>query len=124
MNAERAIVKDIDERALQYAVRAAKLFRHIKFAKDELGLILVRQYFRSATSIGANLAEAQSGETRKDFIHKSCIAQKEARESHYWLKVMSATGVITPTRLTDLLQETSEIIAVITAIIRNSKRAK
>jgi four helix bundle protein len=124
MNAERVFVKDIDDRALQYAGRAAKLFRHLTSVKDELGLILARQYFRSATSIGANLSEAQSGETRKDFIHKCSIAQKEARESHYWLKVMSATGVINPTRLDDLLQETNEIIAVITAIIRNSKRVK
>lgn len=115
-------MRDIDERALDYAVRAAKLFRHLKSCHDEIGIIIGRQYLRSATSIGANLAEAKSGETRKDFIHKCSIAQKEARESHYWLKVMSATGVITAVRLASLLQVTNELIAVITTIIRKSKR--
>jgi four helix bundle protein len=129
MNAERRQRKDrnvieIEERALRYSVRAAKLFRHLKGLKDEVGLILGRQYFRCASSIGANLAEARSGESRKDFIHKCAIAQKEARESHYWLRVMSASETIASDRLTGLLQETDELVAIITAIIRNSKKAR
>jgi four helix bundle protein len=51
--------------------------------KDGACWILGKQYLRAATSIGANIEEAQAGETRADFIHKYGIAQKEAKESHY-----------------------------------------
>jgi len=56
--------------------------------RDGAGWVLGKQYLRAATSIGANIEEAQSGETKADFIHKYGIAQKEAKESHYWLRLL------------------------------------
>lgn len=83
-----------------------------------------KQYLRSATSIGANIEEAQSGESRADFIHKYGIAQKEARESLYWLKLLSASGIVEKKRIDPLMQETEEIISIITKIIVNTKKKK
>jgi four helix bundle protein len=126
MNAENetpTTPRDIDERALEYGIRAVRLFQFIKSLKEDAALIMAKQYLRSATSIGANLAEARAGETRRDFIHKCSIAQKEARESCYWLRLMAASGVVPSSRLSSLLAETNEIIAVITAILRNAKRS-
>ena len=79
---------DIQERAMEYALRAIGLFRHLEEKGDRAGWILGKQYLRAATSIGANMVEAQAGESRADFVHKCSIAQKEARESLYWLKLM------------------------------------
>ncbi len=67
-------VIDIRERALQYAMRSIKLFRFLQKQRDGVGMVLGRQFLRSATSIGANLVEAQAGESRRDFVHKCSIA--------------------------------------------------
>jgi four helix bundle protein len=114
--------RDIEERAEEYALRAIKLFQHLKKDGDGAGIILARQFLRSATSIGANLIEARSGESRKDFVHKCAIAQKEARESKYWLTLLVKSGIIPVSRITNLAEETDEIIAIITAIIVKTKR--
>lgn len=74
---------DIRERTLEYGVRAVRLYRALAEMKDGAALIIGKQFLRSATSIGANIAEALSGESPADFIHKYSIAQKEARESAY-----------------------------------------
>jgi four helix bundle protein len=111
---------EIESRTMEYAVRAVQFFRHLK-AKDEVALIIGRQYLRSATGIGANLVEARAGESRKDFIHKCTIAQKEARESLYWLELAAKVGVVSENRLAPLIQETRELLAIITRIVRNTK---
>lgn len=48
---------------------------------------LANQLFRSGTSVGANIREAQGAESRKDFVHKMKIAYKEANETLYWLEL-------------------------------------
>ncbi|MBN2535384.1 MAG: four helix bundle protein [Spirochaetales bacterium] len=86
------------------------------------GWIIGKQFLRSATSIGANIQEAQSSESKADFIHKCSISQKEARESHYWLRLLAASKIIESENLQPLIQETDEIIAIITKIIMNTKK--
>ncbi len=76
---------------------------------------------RAATSIGANLEEALHGESRADFIHKYGIAQKEARESLYWLRLLSESEMSSRERLQPLIKETGEIILIITTIILRAK---
>lgn len=70
MKDEKQGVRDIRERAFKYALRAIKLYQFLQDGKDGAGWIIAKQYLRSATSIGANVEEAQSGESRADFIHK------------------------------------------------------
>src|SRR5580692_3457354 len=113
--------QDIRARSLQYSLRAIKLYRALQESRDGAGWVIGKQFLRAATSIGANVEEAQAGETRADFVHKYGIAQKEAREAVYWLRLL-AEGAIVPTRrLTSLMKESEEIYAVITAIIRSAK---
>ena len=92
-------MRDIRERSADYALRAIQLYRHLLRKRDGVGAVLGKQYLRSATSIGANLIEAQAGESRRDFIHKCSIAQKEARESKYWLQLMLRAELIPPARV-------------------------
>ncbi|MEJ2008824.1 MAG: four helix bundle protein [Acidobacteriota bacterium] len=115
---------DIRTRAFQYSLRALKLYRYLEDRKDSAGWLLAKQYVRAATSIGANLQEAVSGESRADFNHKHGVAQKEARESLYWLELMAESGVVPRSRLDPLIKETNELIAIITAIIVKSKHNK
>jgi len=77
---------------------------------------------RAATSIGANVEEAQSAESRPDFVHKYGIAQKEARESLYWLRLLAESGIVLLPRLKPLMKETEELFAVITGIILSTKK--
>lgn len=122
MKDESGKPQDIRERSFQYALRAINLFRATQARKDAAGRILGKQFLRSATSIGANIEEAQSGESRADFIHKYGIAQKEARESLYWLRLIAESGTMTRRQLEPLIQETNELISVITAIIVRAKK--
>ncbi len=122
MKAESGKAWDIRQRSFAYALRAIKLYQVLSGRKDGVAWVLSRQYLRSATSIGANIEEAQSGETRADFIHKYGIAQKEARESLYWLRLLAESGTLPKDRLKEIIQETEELTAVITAIIVKSKR--
>lgn len=113
---------DIYERTFQYSLRAIKLYEAVKQSRHSAGDVLCRQYLRSATSIGANVQEAQHAESKSDFIHKLSIARKEARESHYWLRLLCESEIVAPKRLAPLLQETTELIAVLTGIILSAKR--
>jgi four helix bundle protein len=112
---------DIRKRSFQYVLRAIKLYQALQKAKDGAGWILGKQYLRAATSIGANVEEAQAAESRADFIHKYAIAQKEAGESLYWLRLLAESGIIPHRRLRLLMRETEELYAVITGILCSAK---
>ncbi|WP_315788069.1 four helix bundle protein [Fischerella sp. JS2] len=104
MSEENIKTWDIRDRSFEYALRAIKLFEFLQEEKYGAGYIIGKQYLRSATSIGANIQEAQSGESKADFIHKFSIAQKEARESLYWLRLLVKSAIVSSDRLTDLIQ--------------------
>jgi four helix bundle protein len=116
--------REIRGRTFEYALRAIKLYQYLQDGKHEAGRIIGKQYLRSATSIGANIEEAQSAESRADFIHKYAISQKEARESLYWLKLLSESGLVPKTKIAPLMQETEELIAIIAKIIISAKKGK
>jgi four helix bundle protein len=116
--------QDIRERAIDYVVRAVKVSAYLRKRRDDAGMIFGKQYLRAAGSIGANLTEAQAGESKPDFIHKTSIAQKEARECLYWLTVLQRAGLVSPKRISALLKETNEMIAIITAILVSAKKPK
>jgi len=122
MNQEKEKPWDIRERSFEYALRAIKLYQFLQEQKEQTGYIIGKQYLRAATSIGANIEEAQSGESRADFIHKYSIAQKEARESLYWLRLLAKSEIVPNQRLTLLISETQELIAIITTIIVRAKK--
>lgn len=79
--------------------------------------ILAKQLVRSGTSIGANIEEAQPGQSRSDFIHKISIALKEARETNYWLRLLEAGELIPKEKLSELIKESDEVKRILAAII-------
>ncbi len=114
--------RDIQGRSFKYALRAIKLYQHLQKQKDGAGWIIGKQYLRAACSIGANIEEAQGGESRADFVHKLGIAQKEARESLFWLRLLADSGIVSKPKLRPLIGETEELVSVITAIVVSTKK--
>ena len=115
---------DIRARSFQYGLRAVRLYQSIQKGRDGAGWILGKQYLRAASSVGANIKEAQASESRADFIHKLGIAQKEARESLFWLRLLAESEIVPKAKLKSLMQETEELIAVLTSIVVNTKRKR
>ena len=122
MKNESELPRDIRERTLAYATRCIRLARSLMKLRDEAARVIARQFLRSSTSVGANVEEAQFAESRADFIHKYGIAQKEERESFYWLRLLMESDTVPRTKLAPLMTETEELISVITAIIVSAKK--
>lgn len=108
---------DLPERTFAFAERIVRLCLVLEDC-GRVSKTLALQLLRSGTSIGANVEEAQAGESRKDFVHKYAIACKEARETHYWLRLLAGTDVIPSSRLNSLTQEANELVAILTTIIK------
>ena len=119
--------QDICDRTFKFAKRVTALCRSIE-STPGISRRLADQLFRAGTSIGANIEEAQGSQSDADFLNKCSIACKEAREAHYWLRLLAETGLVRQQRLTDIIREANEIIAILTTIIRkvraNRKRKK
>ena len=82
---------------------------------------LASQLFRSGTSIGANVKEAQNAESKADFIHKFKIAAKEADETTYWLELCLKSEIL-PSPKIDLLEEIKTITKILSKIISSTKK--
>ncbi len=76
---------------------------------------------RAGTSVGANVEEAQAASSKKEFSRRMEIAQSEAREVLYWLRIVAECGLVSETRLTDLLREADELVRIITTIAKRSR---
>jgi four helix bundle protein len=90
--------------------------------EDVAGKHVSRQLVRAATSGGANYEEARGAESRADFVHKLGIANKELREALYWLRLTQEAALVEDGELEALVREASELVAILTASIRTSKR--
>jgi four helix bundle protein len=124
MNSEREQPKrDLPERTFEFARRVVKLCQVLDQTPG-VSRTLANQLLRSGTSIGANVEEGQAGQSRADFLSKLSIACKEARETHYWLRLLAATELVPEPRLTELLDEANQLVAILTAIIRKTKERR
>lgn len=111
----------IQIKSYDFAVRIVKLYKHLSQEKKEF--VLSKQLLRSGTSIGSNVEEAIGGQSRKDFYAKLTISYKEARESHYWIRLLKDTEYLTSNEANSLLFDIDEILKIIGSIqksIRNS----
>ena len=112
--------KDIQNRTFEFAVRIVNLCRHLDETPG-VGRTIGRQLLRAGTSVGANVEEAQAGQSKADFISKIAIALKEARETLYWLRLLAASKVLPVERLSGLQTEIEELMRVLGAILVSAK---
>lgn len=111
---------NIRNKSFAFAIRIVKLYQFLCEQKKEF--IMSKQLLRSGTSIGANIREAENAESKKDFIHKMAIAQKETNETMYWLELLKETEYLSEEQFSSLNDDALEIIKILTTIIKNTKQ--
>jgi four helix bundle protein len=107
------------QKSYAFALKTVGICRMIM--KDHKEFILSKQLLRSATSVGANIAEAQGGQSLKDFISKLSISYKEANESHYWIRLLRDSGLLENKIAQAMLQDCNELLKIIGSIIKTCK---
>ena len=114
---------DLQDRLIDYAVRIIKLSEALPETKA--GKHIAAQILRSGTSPAPNYGEAQSAESKADFVHKLKVALKELRETDIWLKIIVRAEMIEPaSQLAPILRETDELIAILFTSVETAKRRK
>lgn len=111
---------DLRERSFIFAVRVIQWVRTLP--TDPGAQILARQLLRSATSIGANIEEADGADTAKDRVYKWTLSRKEARETRYWIRLILAAEADSPEGQT-LAQEALELTKILSTLIIKGKRS-
>ena len=110
----------IAEKSMVFAVRVVGLYRYLCEKKREC--VMSKQVLRSGTSIGANVREANSAQSKADFIAKMSMALKECDETGYWLELLSRTGFLSREEYISVESDCRELFAMITAILKSARR--
>ena len=120
-NAECKMQNDsniIVEKSFEFAVRIINLRRYL--AEEHKEYVLSKQLLKSGTSIGANVSEAQRGQSKADFIAKMSITLKEANETQYWLKLLYRTDYLPKTQFDSMNTDIYELLSLLTAICKTA----
>ena len=107
---------EVKGKSLAFAKRIVHAYQYLCEEKKEY--VLSKQLLRSGTSIGANVAEAQYGSSRKDFLNKLYIALKECAETLYWLELLASCGYLSIELYDSLLDDCNELRKLLTAITK------
>ena len=106
-------------KSYQFALRIFKLYKHL--THDQKEFILSKQILRSGTSIGANIEEASGSQSTKEFIAKFHISLKEAKETHYWLRLIRDCELANTDLINSFIKDCDELIVIITSILKKTK---
>ena len=107
----------IMRKSFAFSVRIVNLYKYLSEQKKEY--VISKQIYRSGTSIGANIADAQRAQSTADFVAKMKIALKEANETQYWLQLLHETNYITEKEFTSVHNDLLEILKILTAICKH-----
>ncbi|MDN5202982.1 four helix bundle protein [Fulvivirgaceae bacterium BMA10] len=109
----------VKNKSYAFALRIIKTYELLLKEKKEF--VLSKQLLRSGTSIGANIEEAIGSQSERDFLYKITIAYKEARETHYWLRLLRDSHFLAPDLSEDLLMNNEELLRIIGSIQKTIK---
>lgn len=109
----------VQHKSYQFAIQVVNLYKLLTGDRKEY--VLSKQVLRSGTSIGANVEEGLGGQSERDFFAKLNIAYKEARETHYWLRLLKDTGYLTAQEAEKYLNDCDELLRIIGSIIKTMK---
>ena len=110
--------EELKSRTKAPALRVIRMVRTLP--RDPAGRTVANQIVRSATSVGANYRAACRAQSRATFAATLAIAEEEADETLYCLEILPESGLVNAERLTEILEETREVVAVITASRRTA----
>lgn len=108
----------LKQKSYSFALEVVKACKELQAEKE---FILSKQLLRSGTAIGALVEEANQAESKADFIHKLSIANKEANETQYWIRLLIDSEVLESAKGEVLLKHCTELIKILTASIKTSK---
>ena len=109
----------VQQKSYSFAVRIVKLYKFLSTEKKKF--VLNKQLLRCGTSIGANIEEGIGGQSEKDFYAKLNIAYKEARETHYWLRLMKDTNYLSEEEFISMQNDCDELLRILGSIIKTMK---
>ena len=107
---------EFKDRTKQIALRVIRLVESLP--KTNSAQIIGKQLLRAATSVGANYRAACRGKSEADVLHKLSIVEEEADESLYWLELLVESNIISENKLSSLIHDTNEIVAMTVASIK------
>lgn len=107
----------VERKSFEYALKVIAVYKEMTKMNE---YVLSKQLLRSGTSIGANVTEARAAISKKDFINKMSIAAKEARESKYWIDLLSQ-GQMVDIDFMPLSAQCEELIRILTSIVKSSQ---
>ena len=110
---------ELERRTKAFALRVIRFVAVLP--KNKVTDILGYQLVKSATSVGANYREANRAESRRDFIHKIALVEKEAAETQYWLELFNEANIGNSEDRSWMVQESSALVAIFTAVGKTSK---
>jgi four helix bundle protein len=109
----------IRDKSFDFAVRIVNLYKYL--IGNEKEFVLSKQLLRSGTSVGANVEEGLSGQSKKDFVAKLSISLKEAKETHYWLRLLYKCEYIDKKMFDSIIVDCDEVIVILTRILKTSR---
>ncbi len=111
--------KDFARRTMLFGLRVIRLVESLP--KSQTAYVIGNQLLRAGTSVGANYRSALRGKSRADFIAKLGIVEEECDEALYWMQMLIEAGIIKTSRLTQLMNEANEIIAIVVSSIKTAR---
>lgn len=109
----------IQDKSYRFALRMIALYQSLVKKKE---FVLSRQVLRSGTAIGAIVEEGIGAESRADFVHKLAMANKECKETHYWIRLLFDSKMIDAAMSRSLLRDCEEIGRILSSIILTTKK--
>jgi len=114
--------KDLEKRTKQFAIAIIKLSSSLSNSKEES--VIKNQITKSGTSVGANYREANRARSKADFSNKIKICESEVSETVYWLELIKEMNWIPDSKITSVLKEANELLAIFTSIGKKLKCKK
>ena len=111
----------IYQKCVDFSIRIVKLYQYL--TEDKKEFVISKQILRSGTSIGANLAEAQYGVSRKDFLSKTYISLKETAETMFWLDVLCKSEYLTEKEYQSIMSDCEELKKLFVSITKTTKQS-
>lgn len=107
------------DKSKEFAIRIVKLYNYLRKKRE---FVMSNQLLRCGTSIGANLAEALYGISRKDFLAKTSISLKECAETKYWLELLNKTGYLNDNEYKSINDDCTELIKLLSSTVITTRK--
>jgi len=111
---------DLRQRLKAYALRIIRCYAQLS-KTDVVAQVIGKQFLRSGTSVGANYTEATRARSKAEFAAKAGDSLKEIAETEYWLELLVESGTVTAKKMTALLDETRQLVAILTTINKKAR---